>query len=494
MRPPAFNLLLRPPHDPTPDDVLLTEFATRRDPVVFERLVHRHAGTVWDVCLRVTGSAHDADDAFQATFLVLLRSARSALRVRSLGGWLYGVAFRVASKARVAAARRARRERTAARPEHTTDSPEPSADFTAAVHAELAALPDRYRLAVLLCDLEGLSRTDAATRLGWKEGTLSGRLNRGRKRLAERLSARGITAAAVLATATITLPSSAVEPVLAWARTEIPRPTPAVAALATGVKRDMTLKLFARVIVLSVAVLSLLGIGVVGLFPAPQSTAAPVPKVETVDKEEMTPDRLTLLDNRRVQRELKMTPEQRAKLLDGLDALLDDRGAEVDAADGRIPPAYRDYQHFEQVYQGKRRELAASVITPKQFSRLTQIEVQVTDELAPMIPWVAEKMQLTEKQKERVVDVLRTNEDFRGVGGQAFDPSRVPFVYKTQAQMRELVEQELTKEQRKVWVELAGEKTSFDFAKTWHDFNLRSKYRGLLRRDGDEPSGGKGGK
>lgn len=494
MRPPAFNLLFRPPHDPTPDNVLLAEFATRRDPVAFERLVRRHAGTVWDVCWRVLGNATDADDAFQATFLVLVRSARSAARVQSLGGWLYGVAFRVASKARVAAARRARREQAAARPEHTTDLPEMMSDLTAAVHAELSALPDRYRLAVLLCDLEGLSRTDAAERLGWKEGTLSGRLNRGRKRLAERLSARGITAAgAMLPVAVITPTASAVETVLAWAQTEIPGPTPAVDALATGAKRAMTLKLFSRLALVAVAVLSLLGVGLFGLLPAPKTNAAPVPKAERVEKEDFSDDRLDLLNSRRVQREIKMTAEQRANLLDGLDSLLEDRGVEVEASNGRIPPAYRDYQHFEQVYGDKRREFATTVITPGQLARLAQIEVQLSVEFAPMIPWVAEKMQLTNKQKEQVVDVLRGNEDFRPVG-QAVELNRVAFKYKTPAEMRELVEQELTKEQRKVWVELAGEKLSFDVEKTRHDFNLRSKYRTLLRREGDVMPGGKGGK
>lgn len=494
MRPPAFNLFFRPPHDPTPDGVLLAEFATRRDPIAFERLVRRHASTVWDVCRRVLGNATDADDAFQATFLVLVRSAQSAARVQSLGGWLYGVAFRVASKARVAAVRRARREQAVARPERTTDPVEMTSDLATAVHTELAALPDRYRLAVLLCDLEGLSRTDAAERLGWKEGTLSGRLNRGRKRLAERLSARGITAAGVVVPAAFITPTaSAVETILTWARTETPGPTPAVDALATGVKRAMTLKLFTRLALVAVAVLSLLGIGLFGLFPAPKTGAAPVPKAERVEKEDISDDRLKLLDSRRVQREIKMTAERRANLLDGLDALLEDRGAEVEASNGRIPPAYRDYQHFEQVYGDKRRELAATVITQGQLARLMQIEVQLSAEFAPMIPWVAEKMQLSNKQKEQVVDVLRENEDFRPVA-QAFDPNRASFNYKTSAQMRELVEQELTKEQRKVWGELAGEKLSFDVEKTRHDFDLRSKYRGLLRREGDAQPGGKGSK
>jgi hypothetical protein len=110
-----------------------------------------------------------------------------------------------------------------------------------------------------------------------------------------------------------------------------------------------------------------------------------------------------------------------------------------------------------------------------------------------MIPWVAEKMQQSDKQKEQVVDVLRGNEDFREFG-QAGGVPQPAFKFKKSAQMRELVEEELTKEQQKVWAELAGEKLSFDVEKTQHDFKLRSKYRGLLRRDGDAQPGGKGGK
>jgi DNA-directed RNA polymerase specialized sigma24 family protein len=99
-------LLRCPPPDPAPDGELLAEYLGRRDPVVFERLVLRHAGTVWAVCRRVAGHEQDAEDAFQATFLVLSRAGRSIVRAGSLAEWLYGVAFRTAAQALGAALRR----------------------------------------------------------------------------------------------------------------------------------------------------------------------------------------------------------------------------------------------------------------------------------------------------------------------------------------------------------------------------------------------------
>ncbi len=492
MRPPALNLLLcTAPDDSTPDSVLLAEYATRRDPVAFERLVHRHAGTVWGVCRRVAGDPHDAEDAFQATFLVLVRSAGSVSG--SLSAWLYGVAFRVAMKARAASARRRKREAKAERPEAVP--PHHPDDTAAAVHTELAALPDRYRLPILLCDLEGLTRTDAATRLGWKEGTLSGRLNRGRKWLAERLTARGVTLAGGVLAGTLTPPAAAVEPVLGWARTETPVAMANVVTLTNGVRRAMTLKLIARITIVSAAVLSALGVGLFGLLPEPRTTAAPVPKIETVTPDDITTERLEMLDSRRVQREIKLTAEQRAKLLDGLDALLDEYAAEFEAADNRVPARFHSYDEAQKDFEGKKRTHAATVLTPKQLARLQEVEVQLAGEFAPLNPRVAEALKLTDQQTEKVVEVLRSNEDFTQYAQQqAQIPAGTPLrVIKTPAEMRELVEKELTAAQRAAWVELAGGKMTFDPLKNQHDFRVRGRFRAQLRPDDFVPKkGGKG--
>ncbi|MFO0851425.1 MAG: sigma-70 family RNA polymerase sigma factor [Gemmataceae bacterium] len=183
--------LLRLAADDAPDADLLARFAAGRDEGAFAALVRRHGGTVLGVCRRMTGHRQDAEDAFQAVFLVLARKADRIDRPELLGNWLYGVAVRVAGKAR----RRAGRWREATLPDvPQPEGPTPDPDLARVIDEELARLPVWYRDAVLLCDLHGLPRSDAAKRLGVPEGTLSSRLAAGRKRLADRLARRGVTA------------------------------------------------------------------------------------------------------------------------------------------------------------------------------------------------------------------------------------------------------------------------------------------------------------
>jgi RNA polymerase sigma factor (sigma-70 family) len=185
------------------DSQLLERYLGRRDEAAFEALVRRHGPMVLGVCRRLLPEPHDAEDAFQATFLVLVRKAASIARPHLLGNWLHGVAWRTAREARTLGARRRTRER------QVTTMPEPEAPVAAAGHdlrpvldEELRRLPENYRIAVVLCDLEGKSRREAARQLGWPEGTLSGRLARARQLLARRLTRRGLTlSAAGLATA-----------------------------------------------------------------------------------------------------------------------------------------------------------------------------------------------------------------------------------------------------------------------------------------------------
>jgi RNA polymerase sigma factor (sigma-70 family) len=180
--------------DAEPDDALLGRFVTGRDGEAFARLLRRHGPMVLAVCRRVLRHRQDAEDAFQATFLVLARRAMAVRPRALLGCWLYGVAYRTALAARrLAAARRVREARAGVmrEVEAAPDDPLPP-DLREALDRELAALPDVYRAAVVACDLEGLSRKEAAARLGWGEGTLSGRLARARALLARRLSRFGL--------------------------------------------------------------------------------------------------------------------------------------------------------------------------------------------------------------------------------------------------------------------------------------------------------------
>lgn len=189
--------VVQPPHVRLSDAQLLEHYLVRRDESAFAEMLRRHGRMVLGVCRRVLGHEQDAEDAFQATFLVLVRKAAS-IRPRALvGNWLYGVAFRTAAKAKVLAARRRRKEREMAKP---TAMPANTADdLHAFLDRELDALPDKYRAAIVLCDLEGKTRHEAAVHLGWPEGTVAGRLARGRALLARRLARRGLTVSAATA-------------------------------------------------------------------------------------------------------------------------------------------------------------------------------------------------------------------------------------------------------------------------------------------------------
>ncbi len=177
------------------DVQLLERFTSRRDEaaeLAFEALVHRHGPMVFRVCRAILRDSHDAHDAFQATFLILVKKARGLWVRDSLGPWLHQVAHRTACRARSAVARRRRFERltTAASAESPGEAiPD---DLGEVLHEELGRLPDRYREAVVLCLLEGLSPEQAARRLGCPVGTLHSRLARGRERLRDRLTRRGL--------------------------------------------------------------------------------------------------------------------------------------------------------------------------------------------------------------------------------------------------------------------------------------------------------------
>jgi RNA polymerase sigma factor (sigma-70 family) len=185
------------------DAQLLERFLARREEVAFAELVRRHGPMVLGVCRRVLGEPHAADDAFQATFLVLVRRAGSIVPRSALGPWLYGVARRTALKARGSAARRRRAEREAARARpRTTAPPAAVGDLRPVLDEELGRLPRKYSDPLVLCLLEGRSRKEAAGMLGWSEGTLSGRLARAKEQLGARLRRRGVTlAGAALAAA-----------------------------------------------------------------------------------------------------------------------------------------------------------------------------------------------------------------------------------------------------------------------------------------------------
>ena len=176
------------------DADLLQRYLQQRDETAFEVLLRRHGPMVLGVCRRVLGNEHDADDAFQATFLVLIRKANLLRSPGLIGNWLYGVAYRTSLHARqVAAKRRAKEAKVLPYTEKATDR---LADVWPVLDQELERLPDKYRAVVLLCDLEGKTRHQAALHFGWAEGTVASRLARGRVLLAKRLARRGVVLSA----------------------------------------------------------------------------------------------------------------------------------------------------------------------------------------------------------------------------------------------------------------------------------------------------------
>lgn len=173
------------------DGQLLRTFLDNHDECAFEALVRRHGPMVLGVCRRVLRNAHDAEDAFQAAFLVLVRKAASLAGREVVGDWLHGVAYRTALKARTAQARRRGKERRMARPEAVAaDLP---SEWHELLDQELHGLPEKYRVPIILCELEGRTHQEAARQLGCPVGTLSGRLSRARTLLAHRLTRRGLT-------------------------------------------------------------------------------------------------------------------------------------------------------------------------------------------------------------------------------------------------------------------------------------------------------------
>jgi RNA polymerase sigma factor (sigma-70 family) len=174
------------------DGQLLKCFVTIRDEAAFEALVRRHGPMVLGVCRRVLGNLPDAEDAFQAVFLVLVRKAASLHAPELLANWLYGVAYRTALKAREALVRQWTHEKQVKDMPHPQAEPETvRKELQLLLDQELRRLPEKYRVPVILCELEGRSRKEAARQLGIPEGTLSSRLAMARRIVAKRLTGHG---------------------------------------------------------------------------------------------------------------------------------------------------------------------------------------------------------------------------------------------------------------------------------------------------------------
>ena len=258
------------------DRQLLERFRAREGEaaeLAFASLVERHGPMILRVCRRTLRDEHDARDAFQATFLVLVRKAASLGSQHSLGGWLHGVACRVAAHARAAEARRRLHERRVA---EAATIPTPAAnggwdDLGTVLHEEIGRLPETYRAAVVLCDLEGLTQEQAAQRLGWPAGTVRSRLARGRGRLQIRLTRRGfapfVGAVAALLTAeatTVAIPAALVEATVRAATLAAAGQTVVGAVSAAALSECVVRTMFMTRLKFIVAALLAIGVGASG--------------------------------------------------------------------------------------------------------------------------------------------------------------------------------------------------------------------------------------
>jgi RNA polymerase sigma factor (sigma-70 family) len=266
------------------DADLLNRFLTQHDEAAFELLLWRHGTMVWHVCRDVTRDLHAAEDAFQATFLALVRKAKAIRSRESLGAWLYQVAYRAALKVQRGCRETTGIDLTSA----PAELPDESAlhELRPLIHDEVQRLPAKYRAPVILCYLEGLTHDEAARQLGWPKGTVAGRVARAREMLRKRLTRRGIALSAALAALTLTpasasalVPATLVQSALragmlfAAGQSTAGVVSAHVLALSEGVLRVMfwnKIKLTAAV----VFALSLVGSGI-GLYAGSRSTGSP---------------------------------------------------------------------------------------------------------------------------------------------------------------------------------------------------------------------------
>jgi RNA polymerase sigma factor (sigma-70 family) len=181
------------------DADLLGRYVSDRDEAAFAAIVERHGGLVWSVCRRLLSRTEDVEDAFQATFLVLIRKATTIRQRGAIASWLYGVAYRTAMKAKKSSAsRRERQSPTLVREPEQPISVAALRELQTLLDQEVERLPEKYRAPFVLCCLEGKSRAEAARDLGWKEGTIAGRVAGARERLQHRLARRGVALTSAL--------------------------------------------------------------------------------------------------------------------------------------------------------------------------------------------------------------------------------------------------------------------------------------------------------
>jgi RNA polymerase sigma factor (sigma-70 family) len=489
------------------DQELLQRFCAGRDEAAFAALVCRHGPMVLGVCRRVLSNTQDAEDAFQATFLLLVKKAGSLDRPERLGNWLYGVAQRTALKLRGQNTRRSRQERpladVAAREEVANLDWQ---ELRPMLDEELQRLPENYRVPVVLCCLEGVSKRAAARQLGWPEGTLSTRLHHARRVLRERLRRRGLTlsagfavalsegiapaaVSASLTTATVTAASLMAA---GGAMSDLPA---AVAALTEGVERAMSmskLKLVSTAL-LAIGFLALgisgavacLGVGPQGgneadtaARPAPAAAQPPAPGVPVIDPDEKTakppPDNSTnhgmapfvglfriqkLATNQTVQEDLKLTKDKARTIKNAFDKIQADNKDELVKLRKRRT-SEEDRAAFEKKLHEAYLKVVTDVLDADQMKRLRQIARNVQGIEAFQLAEVQAALKLTKEQKSKLKAIKDKAEKEIHDLCVADEQDNSKFAAVVQAAMTATM-RTLTEDQRKVFQDLIGKPFRF---------------------------------
>jgi RNA polymerase sigma factor (sigma-70 family) len=436
---PLRNLLdrLRPvvamPGDGLDDGELLRRFVRRRDEAAFELLVWRHGPMVLGVCRRVLRDRHAADDAFQATFLVLVRKAVGIARGGAVGPWLFRVAFRIALRSRAAAARRAAEALPLTLPAPNAGL-QAERDWLPILDEEINGLSERYRQPVVLCHLQGHTLAEAARRLGCPRGTVAVRLMRARQQLRARLTRRGVALSAAWAGAlaceaavSASLVKPTVRAALGFALGEVAGIlSPSVLTLTEGALHAMFLnkiKVGAAVLVATV----LVGTGAAWVT-YPGQAGEPPPAATSLRAKppaEEPPARGHAADRRAEDRRAiaqRRGKEQQKKRLERAEALLE--GAEADAA-------AREAQWLEELVNARvkvmelRDELKAKERDLNERSVATDPRTDVRmqsllDELTRTRQQLEQKMRLMVKP-ENDPDIRRLRQEVEKVEGKVKD-------------------------------------------------------------------------
>ena len=468
-------------HEST-DAELLNAYISCGDGMAFEAIVRRHGRMVLSLCRRLLRNRADADDAFQATFLVLVRKAASIRPRNMLPGWLYGVAYKASLKVRTSTARRQTKEREMqAMPRIGREGGPVEADVLDALDRELARLPDDLRSAVVLCELEGKTRKEAARELGWPEGTVASRLARGRGVLAQRLapfnvclgagSLAALSPAVCPAIVPASLYVSVAEAASAFAAGfSTAAPAPAV-AIAEGVIKSMFLsKLKTAVVALAVCTaLGLTGPSFVAT-PSAAAPATPVTKGGTASGAEKPGKKQPnfnhhLLRNEAVLKDLELTDAEKEKITS---AFKESDGAmqrqfqnvqiriPVGGAGGAVIAAPLIRIDTRQMQKDLIASLV-SVLKPEHLIRLRSIDLQARGANAFTDRKVVRALQLTEEQEDKIEDIVTqfdpSNRVFGGLLPGADAPKQL-----AEAQDKDTAScvKLLTKDQLATWKKLIG--------------------------------------